>query len=110
QIGVSHSMILIGRFRPLVLVLYLLLGAHLASANQQVPDNLWLQIQGMSPAEAKSYIAQHGGDWCQTELRWEAKSGFQKDAALACPIQGPCDNPATRDINIPGANDPFTSI
>lgn len=101
---------LIGRFRPLVLVLYLVLGAHTASANQQVPNNLWLQIQGMSPAEVKSYIAQHGGDWCQTELRWEAKSGFQKDAALACPIQGQCDNPGTRDINIPGANDPFTSI
>ncbi len=80
------------------------------NAETRVPDNLWLQIQNMSPAEVKQYIANQGGDWCQTELRWAEKNSANKAPALLCPGQGACDDPTTRDQNIPGASDPFISI
>ncbi len=99
-----------GRFTPLIVWLLFVCTPGFLSADQNPPENLWIQIQGMSPAEVKAYIAAHGGNWCQTDIRWAEKNAAHKNAALFCPPQGPCDDPTTRDQNIPGANDPFTSI
>ncbi len=80
------------------------------SESAKLPANLWLEIGRLDGDHVKAFIDQQGGDWCQTEARWAAKNTFNKESALACPPVGPCDNPATRDVNIPGTSDPFTSL
>jgi hypothetical protein len=103
------------RFALRVLVIasqILLLCAILLAADKQPvpPPNLWQEIGHLDGDHVKAFIDQHGGDWCQTEIRWVEKNGLNKESPLACPPIGPCDNPATRDTNIPGPNDPFTSL
>ena len=62
----------------------------------------------VSPWQA---AADQGIDWCQTQIRWEAKAqprGYSA-AGSQCPTQGSCDIPATRDAWIPdGGEEPVT--
>ena len=95
-----------------IALLILALAANLsaASENSKIPSNAWQEIGRLDGDHVKAAIDQLGGDWCQTEMRWAEKSGANKNPALLCPPQGPCDNPATRDANIPSGSDPFTSL
>ncbi len=49
-------------------------------------------------------------DWCQTQVRWNARAGNVASAALVCPTQGSCDIPAVRDGWIPDESTPIVTI
>ena len=43
------------------------------------------------------------GDFCGTQRIFEQRFPNRYKAALeACPLEGPCDDPTTRDLNVPG--------
>ena len=55
--------------------------------------------------------AQTGVEWCQTQIAFDRR--YPQDAKrilAACPLEGNCDVPATRDANIPDAGDPPITI
>ncbi len=104
-----------GRLSPFVFLIVtsiVIATSFLLAADDQpvTPSNLWQEIGRLDGDHVKAFIDEHGGDWCQTEVRWMQKNSANKAPGLACPPLGPCDNVANRDQNIPGANDPFTSL
>jgi PKD repeat protein len=58
---------------------------------------------------ASTVVAQTSGEpaanWCGTNTRWQAKLAMNpRKSPNACPEEGICDNPSTRDEWIPGAS------
>jgi len=67
-------------------------------------QDLWREDAQLYPELIKQIIHEHGGEWCQTQIRYIEKYGdSDKDGAfLPCPAYGSCDQAAVRDDNIPG--------
>lgn len=104
-----------GRFLPpallvVSLVLFSLNQRLLADSSANGNSNIWQQIGSLDGDHVKAFIDQHGGDWCQTEQRWEQKVTFDKQNPMACPVFSQCDIPSVRDASIPGGSDPFMSL
>jgi len=50
-------------------------------------------------------------DWCGTTEHYYAKNNRRLNKNLAaCPLEGPCDDPANRNAAIPAPNAPFTHL
>jgi PKD repeat protein len=57
--------------------------------------------------ESDAASAGAGGEWCRTQQIYDARyPDHRKSGGAICPPEGPCDDPATRDANIPGPGDP----
>jgi len=75
----------------------------------------WRDAANSEPENVKQIISDHGGEWCKTQVVWEAKAtgkaGTDKlglgDPNLPCPAEGQCDNYVIRDNSIPGPYDPI---
>ncbi len=93
----------------LIILLICVVVVPTAMAADQVkkPADLDQRLQYIDDEIVKSYLNSFGVDWCQTQVQWEQKEGA---SARACAQQGPCDDPVTRDANIPGSEDPPTYI
>jgi PKD repeat protein len=59
----------------------------------------------LSPAGMAEESGERAANWCGTQKLWQAKlAADPKRDAMACPEEGPCDDPANRDEWIPGAS------
>lgn len=65
------------------------------------PNGTRPQEQAQIPNDDPNYLAAKAQRWCGTQEAWEATASRygldQNIATAACPSQGVCDNPATRD-------------
>ena len=69
----------------------------------------WKKAAALEPERVKEIIHEHGGEWCNTQIRYDLKSSTNKnplDPNLPCPSRGACDNAEIRDTYLP---DEFTS-
>lgn len=48
--------------------------------------------------------------WCRTQQIWELRKGKQSYSQTECPIEGQCDVPAKRDLFVPAADRPVTTL
>jgi hypothetical protein len=65
------------------------------------------------PERVKEIIRDHGGEWCNTQVRWDEKNlnaNYRYSPALPCPVQGICDNVDNRDEAIPEPDDPIIYV
>jgi hypothetical protein len=65
------------------------------------------------PEMVKRIIADYGGEWCYTQVRWDEKNSNADDMfspTLPCPVMGQCDNVDNRDEAIPEPTDPIIYI
>jgi PKD repeat protein len=58
-------------------------------------------------ADAGEQTVGNEGEPCRTQQIFEARyPNWHKSMGAICPLEGPCDDPATRDANIPNPGDP----
>ena len=57
---------------------------------------------------SQSLTAQTDGDWCGTNTRYMERFGARYKSLANCPIETPCDIPATRNTFIPENSDSIT--
>lgn len=70
--------------------------------------NHFASILFIAVALAALWSATLFADWCGTNQQFEAKRGSLHKPLANCPIEGPCDQPATRNGYIPVVGDSIT--